>query len=153
MRNSFVSMKKLNLILGLFLIFVIGSVASSCSKNDDEPKSSEVTLIGTWKCVGVESTNREELDYPYFIVQEDNCFFCKTSSVDSWGEKYKYVYDATNNVLKLQEWIDGSYISYVDVWSVPKLTANELWIKIEYRNEGSDEVIDTELFKFKKLSN
>lgn len=142
-------MKKLKFILGLFLIFLIGNVASSCSSNDDEPKSSEVSLIGTWNCVKLESTGSDdEIAYPYFIIQENNCYFCKTSSVNSWSEKYKYVYNKTNKTLTVWQWYeDGEKDGYDsepdEVWTVAKLTSNELWLEM-WDGEG--------LFKFKKVN-
>ncbi len=144
-------MKKLKFVLGLFLILVIGSVASSCSK-DDDPKSSEVSLIGTWNCVKIESTypDDDEISYPYFIVQENNCYFCKTSSVNSWEEKYKYVYNQSNKTLTVWQWYeDGANDGYDNepdeaVWSIVKLTSDELWLEISYGTNG-------DLFKFKRV--
>lgn len=140
-------MKKIKFIIGLFLIFVIGSVVSSCSKDDEV---SEASLIGTWKCVEVwEDGIREDVEsvFPYFIVEENNCYFCLTTSVYSWEEKYKYVFNKSNQTLTVWEWYeDGPNDGYDnepdDVWSIEKLTSDDLWLEL---NNGNN------LFKFKKI--
>ena len=149
MKGKNVIMKKLKVAFGLFLIFLIGSVVSSCSKDDDEPKSSEVSLIGTWNCLKIESTypEDEEIDYPYFIVQESNCYFCKTSSINSWAEKYKYVYNEKNKTITVWQWYedgpnDGYDIEPDEVWTIAKLTSTELWLEL-WDGDG--------LFKFEKV--
>ena len=147
MKGKNVIMKKLKVVFGLFLIFIIGSVASSCSK-DDDPKSSEVSLIGTWNCFKIEWSSPEDegITYPYFIVEESNCYFCKTSSVNSWGEKYKYVYDKSNKTITVWQWYeDGPNDGYDNepdyVWHIQKLTSDELWLELN----GAD------IFRFKKV--
>ena len=142
-------MKELKVFFGLFLIFIIGSVASSCSKNDDEPKSSEVSLIGTWE--RSDSYDVEDC-YPYFIVQEGFCYFCNTSSLSSWGEKYKYVYSDAKKTLICWEWNenrpnDGYGNDEADcVMTIVKLTSDELWLELAEYGETNGELI-----KFKRV--
>lgn len=145
MKDNSVIMKTLKVLLSLFLIFVIGSGASSCSNDDDSPKTP--SLIGTWECY---DPNLDNSVYPYFIVEGDHCYFCKTSSLNSWGEKYKYVYNETTKILTVWQWYEGGANDGYDsepedfVWSIVKLTSDELWFEIKYETNG-------DLFKFKKV--
>lgn len=120
-----------------FAVAVIGLYAcinlSSCK--DDKDNDSVVSLIGTWYEESVESTYDDEdehLDYRYFIVESENCYFCKTSSVNNSDEKYKYIYNEENKTMTVWRWYgnNGYYDEPDDIWQIVKLTSNELWIKI-----------------------
>lgn len=138
-------MKKLYLV-ALAMIGICACVnLSSCSK-DDKDNESVVTIIGTWYEESVESTyddDEEDLDYRYFIVEPENCYFCTTSSANSWEEKYKYIYDESAKTMTVWEWYsDGPNNGYDDeadaVWQIVKLTSNELWMKINIKGDLYD---------------
>ena len=119
-------MKKLNFIT----LAIIGIYAclnfSSCKKDDD--KEEVVTLIGTWY----------EQDGWYLIFDSKFYYFCETSSVNSWEEKYEYEYDPSTKKITDISGVtkSGEEITSLGVIYVKKLTATEIWLKEGDLEEG-----------------
>lgn len=140
-------MKKITFIALLIMVFSMGF--SSCSKDDSSPENPTVSLIGTWHCVDYETTyiGPEEIDFPYFIVQSEYCYFCENNSTDNYGEKYKYTYNEKNQTINVNQVNNnGSIDDETETWSVLKLTSNELWLKI---NEVGNQY---DLYKMQKVN-
>lgn len=124
-------MKTFRLIgMALFAVVMCANF-TSCSDDEENSNTTIAQLKGIW-------FDGENGDYPYFIIEDEYCYFSENTSVvtTTRGEKYKYTFDSKTNIMTCYQYDFGEskYFNDADYFRVKSVSATNLILEFLYIN-------------------